>query len=163
MSSPPPPYSLRPPPAYIHSQKPPARPPRQSSRQTLSKALQRARYAVQLDSSGSDIPSAIAAYDEAIELLQHVIARRSRKPGNKDELDRVMNIVSLPSPTIFPPFPLSLAASASAAALCRNASLLLYALAAHCHLFYFIFVSMTDMRSVYTSCVALAASAYRVM
>lgn len=55
-------------------------------------ALQRARHAVQLDSSDSDIPSAIAAYGEAIELLQTVIARRSRKPGNEAEVKRVMHI-----------------------------------------------------------------------
>jgi len=83
---------MQPPPAYTLPQKLPARPPRQSSRQTLSKALQRARYAVQLDSSGSDAPSAIAAYNEAIGLLQHVIARRSRKTGNKEEVDRITNI-----------------------------------------------------------------------
>ncbi|KAN0142177.1 hypothetical protein V8E53_000639 [Lactarius tabidus] len=92
MSSPPPPYTLQPPPAYIISQKRPARSPRQSSRQTLSKALQRARHAVQLDSSGSDIPSAIAAYNEAIGLLQWVIARRSRKPENEAEVERVVSI-----------------------------------------------------------------------
>ncbi|KAF8259915.1 hypothetical protein EI94DRAFT_1717865 [Lactarius quietus] len=92
MSSPPPPYALQPPPTYKFSNKLPACPPRQSSRQTLSIALQRARHAVQLDSSGSDVPSAIAAYDEAIELLRRVIARRSRKPGNEAEVERVMNI-----------------------------------------------------------------------
>ncbi len=105
MASPPPPYTLQPPPAYFYSRKLPTCPPRQSSRQTLSKALQRARHAVQLDSSGSDVSSAVAAYGEAIELLQWVIARRSRKPGNEAEVERVMDIVSLPSQ--FPP-PLSL-------------------------------------------------------
>ncbi|KAI9459874.1 hypothetical protein BJY52DRAFT_1211653 [Lactarius psammicola] len=92
MASPPPPYSLQPPPAYFYSRKLPTCPPRQSSRQTLSKALQRARHAVQLDSSGSDVPSAVAAYSEAIELLQWVIARRSRKSGNEAEVERVMDI-----------------------------------------------------------------------
>jgi len=92
MSSPPPPYSLQPPPAYPSSRKLPVCPPRQSSRQTLSKALQRARHAVHIDSSGSNIPSAIAAYGEAIELLQRVIARRSRKPGKEAEVERVVDI-----------------------------------------------------------------------
>lgn len=92
MSSPPPPYTLQPPPAYFYSRKLPTCPPRQSSRQMLSNALQRARHAVHLDSSGSDIPSAVAAYSEAIELLQWVIARRSRKPGNEAEVERVMDI-----------------------------------------------------------------------
>lgn len=81
-------------------------------------ALQRARHAVQLDSSGSDVHSAITAYDEAIELLQRVIARRSQKPGNKAEVERVMNIVSLPSQK----FSLTLPFSFAAAALCRKAS-----------------------------------------
>ncbi|KAH9057590.1 hypothetical protein EDB87DRAFT_1014828 [Lactarius vividus] len=92
MSSPPPPYTPQPPPTYFYSRKLPTCPPRQSSRQTLSKALQRARHAVHLDSSGSDTPSAVAAYSEAIELLQWVIARRSRKPGNEAEVERVMDI-----------------------------------------------------------------------
>jgi hypothetical protein len=113
MPSPPPPYSLQPPPAYLYSRKLPTCPPRQSSRQTLSNALQRAQHAVQLDISGSNVPSAVAAYSEAIELLQRVIARRSRKPGNEAEVERVMNIVSLASQK-FPslPFPFSFAADA---------------------------------------------------
>ena len=103
MSSPPPPYSSQSPPEYLYSWKLPACPPHQSSRQTLSVALQRARHAVQLDTSGSNIPSAVAAYSEAIELLQWVIARRSRKPGNEAEVERVMDIVSLPSQFVFCP------------------------------------------------------------
>ncbi|KAI0297044.1 hypothetical protein B0F90DRAFT_1742649 [Multifurca ochricompacta] len=91
MSTPPPPYSLQPPPAYTRPRKPPCR-PRPSSRQVLSEALQRAQHAVHLDSSQSDIPAAIAAYDEAILLLQQVIARRSRKVGTEGEVARVTAI-----------------------------------------------------------------------
>lgn len=128
MTSPPPPYSLQPPPAYFYSssRKLPC-PPGQSSRQTLSNALQRARHAVQLDSSGSDIPSAVAAYGEAIELLQCVIARRSRKPGNEAEVGRVVDIVSLLSQKFHPlpvPFPFPLAAPPWP--WCRKAPLFFY-------------------------------------
>ena len=125
MSSPPPAYSsLQSPPAYFYSRKLPACPPRQSSRQMLSDALQRARHAVHLDSSGSksNIPSAVTAYGEAIELLQRVIARRSQKPGNEAEVERVVAIVSLPPPFSssfpFPSIPLFLR---RLRALCRKA------------------------------------------
>jgi hypothetical protein len=156
MSSPPPPYTLQPPPAYIISQKRPARSSRQSSRQTLSKALQRARHAVQLDSSGSDIPSAIAAYNEAIELLQWVIARRSRKPENEAEVERVVSIVSLPPQFFLFPF------SIPAVALCRKAALFILC-PGHSLVSHHFIISMTDMLTVYASCVAPTVSPYRVM
>ncbi|KAI9450286.1 hypothetical protein F5148DRAFT_601182 [Russula earlei] len=100
MSTPPPPYSSQPPPAYTRSRPQrksrraprPPRPARPSSRELLTKALHRALHAVELDSSGSDLPAAIAAYDEAIALLQRVITFRSRHPGRASELERVTEI-----------------------------------------------------------------------
>jgi hypothetical protein len=68
----------------------------------LAQALQRAQYAVQLDTTGSDLSAAVDAYDEAIALLQRVIARRAQKPGTQAEVERVTGIVSpllLPSET----------------------------------------------------------------
>lgn len=159
MSSPPPPYTLKPPPAYITSQKPSAHPPRQSSRQTLSKALQRARHAVQLDSSGSDIPSAIAAYNEAIELLQWVIARRSRKPENNAEVERVVSIVSLPPQFFSLPSPFPSPPQPCAVKRFR----LFCALVVHCLASHHFIISMTDIPTVCASCVAPAISPYRVM
>jgi hypothetical protein len=75
----------------------------------LKEALKCARRAVKLDSVtklesapsnklGSslrpDLPAAVAAYDEAIAILQRVIARRSQKPGIAGEVERVTDIVS---------------------------------------------------------------------
>lgn len=96
-SSPPPPYSLRPPP-YVRprgQRKPPPKPSRPSSRELLTEALRRAQHAVTLDSNEapSDVPAAIAAYDEAIGLLKRVIERRSQRPGNASEVERVRDIV----------------------------------------------------------------------
>jgi hypothetical protein len=63
----------------------------------LTEALRRAQHAVTLDSneSPSDVPAAIAAYDEAIGLLKRVIERRSQRSGNASEVERVRNIVRL--------------------------------------------------------------------
>ncbi|KAI0282238.1 hypothetical protein BC826DRAFT_1110910 [Russula brevipes] len=71
MSSPAPPvpYSLHPPPYMRVKRKPAPRVPRQSSREILTGALQLAQRAVELDLAESDLPGAIAAYDEAIALL----------------------------------------------------------------------------------------------
>jgi hypothetical protein len=69
-------------------------PRRPSSRELLTDALRRAQRAVELDSAESDVPSAIAAYDDAIALLQRVIERRSKKPTCTSEVERVTNIVS---------------------------------------------------------------------
>jgi len=96
-SSPPPPYSLRPPP-YVRprgQRKPPPKPSRPSSRELLTEALRRAQHAVTLDSNEapSDVPAAIAAYDEAIGLLKRVIERRSQRSGNASEVERVRDIV----------------------------------------------------------------------
>jgi hypothetical protein len=117
MSSPipPPPYSLQPPPYTRRQRKQqprepsPPGPPRLSSREMLKEALKCARRAVKLDSitklesaklgSASvrrDLPAAVAAYDEAIAILQRVIARRSQKPGIAGEVERVTDIVSQP-------------------------------------------------------------------
>jgi hypothetical protein len=60
----------------------------------LTDALRRAQRAVELDSAESDVPGAIAAYDDAIALLQLVIERRSKKPGCGSEVERVTSIVS---------------------------------------------------------------------
>ena len=60
----------------------------------LAQALERAQHAVQLDTARSDLPAAIAAYDEAIALLKRVIARRARNPGTEAEVERVTSIVS---------------------------------------------------------------------
>lgn len=61
----------------------------------LSEALRRSQHAVKLDMTESNFPAAIAAYDEAIALLQRVIARRSQKPAaNANEVKRVTDIVS---------------------------------------------------------------------
>jgi hypothetical protein len=106
--SPPPPYSLQPPP-YTRRQRKlprepsPPRPPRLSSRELLTDALKCAQRAVKLDMAKSDLPLAVAAYDEAIAILQCVIARRSQKPGITGEVERVTSIVSqLPSPPLHP-------------------------------------------------------------
>ena len=64
----------------------------------LAQALEQAQHAVHLDTARSDLPAAIAAYDEAIALLQRVVARRARKPGTEAEIERVTNIVSPPPP-----------------------------------------------------------------
>lgn len=98
-SSPPPPYSLRPPP-YVRlrgQRKSLPKTPPPSSRELLTEALRRAQHAVTLDSneSPSDVPAAIAAYDEAIGLLKRVIERRSQRSGNASEVERVRNIVRL--------------------------------------------------------------------
>jgi hypothetical protein len=63
----------------------------------LTEALKCARRAVKHDSVESDMPAAIAAYDEAIAILQRVIARRSQRPGITSEVERVTSIVSRPS------------------------------------------------------------------
>jgi hypothetical protein len=66
----------------------------------LTEALRRAQRAVTLDSheSRTDVPAAIVAYDEAIGLLQRVVRRRSQRPGNSSEVERVQQIVSFPHP-----------------------------------------------------------------
>jgi len=63
----------------------------------LTRALYLAQQAVELDSSESqsDMPAAVAAYGEAIALLQRVIAQRSQNPGRTSEVVRVTEIVSL--------------------------------------------------------------------
>ena len=63
----------------------------------LAQALEQAQHAVHLDTARSDLPAAIAAYDEAIALLQRVVARRARKPGTEAEIERVTDIVSPPA------------------------------------------------------------------
>jgi hypothetical protein len=73
----------------------------------LTEALKCAQRAVKLDLAKSDLPLAVAAYDEAIAILQRVIARRSQKPGITSEVERVTSIVSqhsssLPSPAPAP-------------------------------------------------------------
>lgn len=108
--SPPPPYSLQPPPYTRRQRKPPRepsppRPPRLSSRELLTEALKCAQRAVKLDLAKSDLPLAVAAYDEAIAILQQVIARRSQKPGSTSEVERVTGIVSQQS--LIPPLPRS--------------------------------------------------------
>jgi hypothetical protein len=50
----------------------------------LTEALNFAKRAVKLDSANADLPLAVAAYDEAIEILQRVITRRSQKAGNHE-------------------------------------------------------------------------------
>jgi hypothetical protein len=108
--SPPPPYSLRPPP-YTRRQRKlprepsPPRPPRVSSRELLTEALECAQRAVKLDLAKSDLPLAVAAYDESIAVLQRVIARRSQKPGISSEVERVTGIVSQPPHPPPPPLP----------------------------------------------------------
>jgi hypothetical protein len=82
----------------------------------LKEALKCARRAVKLDSAtkdsstssklGSDsvrpdLTAAVAAYDEAIAILQRVIARRSQKPGITGEVERVTDIVSQTPPFFF--------------------------------------------------------------
>jgi hypothetical protein len=115
--SPPPPYSLQPPPYTRRQRKPPRepsppRPPRLSSRELLTEALKCAQRAVKLDLAKSDLPLAVAAYDEAIAILQRVIARRSQKPGIMSEVERVTSIVSQHPPSSPPPLrPLSLSLS----------------------------------------------------
>jgi len=69
----------------------------------LTDALRRAQRAVELDSAESDVPAAIAAYDDAIALLQLVIERRSKKPVCAGEVERVTGIVSFFCP-LFSPF-----------------------------------------------------------
>jgi hypothetical protein len=107
--SPPPPYSLQPPP-YTRRQRKlprepsPPRPPRVSSRKLLTEALNFAQRAVKLDLANGDLAVAVAVYDEAIAILQRVITRRSQKPGITSEVDRVTSIVSQPSPSLPPPF-----------------------------------------------------------
>ncbi|KAI0246590.1 hypothetical protein BJV78DRAFT_1253251 [Lactifluus subvellereus] len=91
MSTPPPPYSLQPLPVYIHQYKSRSRSP-PSSREMLAQALKRAQHAVHLDTAKSDLPATIAAYDEAIALLQRVVARRARKSGTEAEVERVTDI-----------------------------------------------------------------------
>ncbi|KAF8498238.1 hypothetical protein F5888DRAFT_1826570 [Russula emetica] len=95
--SPPPPYSLQPPPYTRRQRKPlrepsPPRPPRVSSRELLTEALKCAQRAVKLDSANTDLPLAVAAYGEAIAILQRVIARRSQKPGVMSDAERVTSI-----------------------------------------------------------------------
>jgi hypothetical protein len=97
--SPPPPYSLQPPPYTRRQRKPPRepsppRPPRVSSRELLTEALKCAQRAVKLDLAKSDMPLAVAAYDEGIAILQLVIARRLQNPGIANEVERVTGIVS---------------------------------------------------------------------
>jgi hypothetical protein len=103
--SPPPPYSLQPPPYTRRQRKPPRepsppRPPRVSSRKLLTEALNFAQRAVKLDLANGDLAVAVAAYDEAIAILQRVITRRSQKPGITSEVDRVTSIVSQSSPPL---------------------------------------------------------------
>lgn len=110
--SPPPPYSLQPPP-YTRRQRKlpraptPPRPPRVSSRELLAEALNFAQRAVKLDLANADLPLAVAAYDEAISILQRVITRRSEKPGIMSEVERVTGIVSQTplSLSLLPPLP----------------------------------------------------------
>ncbi|KAI0261947.1 hypothetical protein BC834DRAFT_414008 [Gloeopeniophorella convolvens] len=90
MSSPPPPYSLHPPP-YKQPQKPPA-PPRISSRRILTEALARAQHAVKLDLADADLRDTIEEYDASIALLDSVLARRERRRENADEAARVREI-----------------------------------------------------------------------
>jgi len=58
----------------------------------LTEALECAQRAVKLDLAKSDLPLAVAAYDESIAVLQRVIARRSQKPGISSEVERVTGI-----------------------------------------------------------------------
>jgi hypothetical protein len=101
--SPPPPYSLQPPP-YTRRQRKrtrepsPPRPPRVSSREMLTEALKCAQRAVKLDAAKTDLSLAVSTYDEAITILQSVIARRSEKPAIASEVERVTSIVSQPLP-----------------------------------------------------------------
>jgi hypothetical protein len=67
---------------------------RPSSRELLREALQRAQTAVQFDKAKSDLPAAVAAYEEAIALLQRVIERRAQILGAESEVKRVTEIVS---------------------------------------------------------------------
>ena len=60
----------------------------------LTEALKCARRAVKYDAVEADAPAAVAAYDEAITILQSVIRRRSQKPGVASEVERVTEIVS---------------------------------------------------------------------
>jgi len=70
-----------------------------SSRELLTEALKCAQRAVKLDTAKSDLHLAVAAYDEAIAILQRVISRRSQKPGIMSEVERVTSIVShVPNP-----------------------------------------------------------------
>jgi len=105
----PPLNSLRPPP-YVRragQRKPSTQSPtRPTSRELLTEALRRARRAVDLDTSESDVRAAIAAYDDAIALLQLVIERRSQKPGVAGEVERVKDIVRFCPP--LPPRSLAL-------------------------------------------------------
>ena len=147
--TPPPPYSLQPPP-YTRRQRKlprepsPPRPPRVSSRKLLTEALNFAQRAVKLDLANADLAVAVTAYDEAIAILQRVITRRSQKPGIASEVDRVTSIVSQPSPSI-PPFRfLSLAPGTVSAC---NRGLLFIAIS-------LFFCSITDTQIVYANCVA---------
>lgn len=58
----------------------------------LTEALKCAQRAVKLDLAKSDLPLAVVAYEEAISILQDVIARRSEKPGIMSEVERVTSI-----------------------------------------------------------------------
>ena len=66
----------------------------------LTDALRRAQRAVELDSAESDVPAAIAAYDDAITLLQRVIERRSKRPLCASEVERITDIVSFRPPLL---------------------------------------------------------------
>ena len=67
----------------------------------LTDALRRAQRAVELDSAELNLPAAIAAYDDAIALLQLVVERRSKRPGCEDEVERVKGIVSVLASLLF--------------------------------------------------------------
>ena len=118
----------------------------------LAQALQHAQLAVQLDMTGSDMFAAVTAYDETIELLDRVIARRAHKSGTKADVERVTDIVSSR------PSNYSLLVRQEKERMAHTLSLLLLFLAtaeslpfSYCDVHIFFFFSMTGIRTVYVS------------
>lgn len=119
----------------------------------LTEALKCARRAVKHDSVEADMPAAIAAYDEAIAILQRVIARRSQKPGISSEVERVTSIVSRPS------LSLQTRLGSLSTTIVFPAVLVFFSFFLFCSRF----CSMTNMQIVYVNCVAFTEFACQAM
>lgn len=113
LSDPPPPSILRspPPPDPTEQLQPPAEPRPPSSRRALTRALELAREAVQLDSTNDHPEEAVMAYGRSVALLSEVMervrrgessevtgrrrnGRRRSVVAQEEEVRRLQNIVS---------------------------------------------------------------------
>src|SRR5258707_13803569 len=129
----------------------------------LTEALKCAQRAVKLDAAKTDLSLAVAPYDEAITILQSVIARRSQKPAIASEVERVTSIVSQPLPFPLPSRSLPTSFFVMCGTVGAHSQGLLFLAVSFCSFCSVRVCSMTDTQIVYASCVARTESPCRAM